>query len=226
MYFEVLSGKRDAQEIGGILLVPVSLILPIMFTGIIEEVGKVRAVEPRGEALILRVECAKVREDAGPASSIAVDGVCLTVVEVAADSVGFDVMPETLSKTALGVLKPGSPVNLERAMRVGDRLGGHFVQGHVDGVGTVTRVDAEGEWYLIAITAPELVKRYLIPHGSVSVDGVSLTVARLDPDEFTVALIPHTLENTGLGAKRAGDLVNLEADMLGKYVDSLMTERK
>lgn len=197
-----------------------------MFTGIIEEVGKVRAVEPRGEALVLRVECATVREDAAPASSIAVDGVCLTVVEVGEDSVGFDVMPETLSKTALGALNAGSPVNLERAMRVGDRLGGHFVQGHVDGVGRVTRVDAEGEWYLIAIAAPEIVKRYLIPHGSISVDGVSLTVARLEADEFTVALIPHTLDNTGLGSKKAGDPVNLEADMLGKYVDSLMAERR
>jgi riboflavin synthase len=108
---------------------------------------------------------------------------------------------------------------------VGDRLGGHFVQGHVDGVGRVTKVDAEGEWYLIAIAAPDIVKRYLIPHGSVSVDGVSLTVARLEPDEFTVALIPHTLDNTGLGSKKPGDPVNLEADMLGKYVDSLMAQR-
>lgn len=196
-----------------------------MFTGIIEEVGTVRAVEPRGEALVLRIACDKVREDAAPASSIAVDGVCLTVVEVGPDSVGFDVMPETLSKTGLGALKLGSPANLERAMRVGDRLGGHFVQGHVDGVGTVTHVDAEGEWYLIAISAPDIVKRYLIPHGSISVDGVSLTVARLDDDEFTVALIPHTLENTNLGSKKAGDAVNLEADMLGKYVGSLLAER-
>jgi riboflavin synthase len=197
-----------------------------MFTGIIEEVGMVRAVESRGEALILRVDCRTVLSDASPASSIAVDGVCLTVVEVGPDGVGFDVMPETLSKTALGALKPGSPVNLERAMRVGDRLGGHFVQGHVDGVGTVTKVDAEGEWYLIAISAPDMVKRYLIPHGSISVDGVSLTVARLEPNEFTVALIPHTIENTNLGRKMAGDGVNLEADMLGKYVDSLMQARE
>jgi riboflavin synthase len=196
-----------------------------MFTGIIEEIGTVRAVEPRGEALVLQVACDKVRQDAALASSIAVDGVCLTVVEASPDSVGFDVMPETLSKTGLGALTPGSPVNLERAMRVGDRLGGHFVQGHVDGVGTVTRVEAEGEWYLIAIAAPDIVKRYLIPHGSISVDGVSLTVARLDADEFTVALIPHTLENTNLGTKKPGDPVNLEADMLGKYVDSLMAER-
>lgn len=196
-----------------------------MFTGIIEEVGTVRAVEPRGEALVLRVECDKVREDAALASSIAVDGVCLTVVDVGSDSVGFDVMPETLSKTGLGALKPGSPANLERAMRVGDRLGGHFVQGHVDGVGTVTRVEADGEWYLIAISAPQIVKRYLIPHGSISVDGVSLTVARLEADEFTVALIPHTLEYTNLGSKKPGDPVNLEADMLGKYVDSLLAER-
>ncbi|HEY3268245.1 MAG TPA: riboflavin synthase [Armatimonadota bacterium] len=193
-----------------------------MFTGIIEEVGTVRAIEPRGEALALRVEARTVLEDARPACSIAVDGVCLTVVDVTEDTVAFDVIPETLSKTALGALRPGSPVNLERAMRVGDRLGGHFVQGHVDGVGTVTEVLTEGEWYMIRFHAPDIVARYLIPHGSISVNGVSLTVARMEGDSFMVGLIPHTLENTDLGSMKPGDTVNLEADMLGKYVDALL----
>jgi riboflavin synthase len=193
-----------------------------MFTGIIEEVGKVRAIEPRGAALVLRIEADTVREGTKPADSVAVNGTCLTVVEIDGETLGFDVIPETLSKTALGCLQPGDPVNLERAMRVGDRLGGHFVQGHVDGVGTVTEVDAEGEWYMLSFSAPEIVKRYLIPHGSISVNGVSLTVARMRDDGFTVGLIPHTLENTDLGNKKVGDPVNLEADMLGKYVDALM----
>lgn len=193
-----------------------------MFTGIIEEVGAVREIAPRGEALTLRVVASVVREDVKPSDSLAVNGTCLTVVEVADDALGFDVIPETLSKTALGALRPGDAVNLERALRVGDRLGGHFVQGHVDGVGRVVEVDAEGEWYTIWIAAPPMVRRYLIPHGSIAVNGVSLTVARLRDDVFAVGLIPHTLENTDLGLRRAGDPVNLEADMLGKYVDTLM----
>lgn len=133
-------------------------------------------------------------------------------------------IPETLSKTSLGQLEPGSPVNLERALCVGDRLGGHFVQGHVDATGEVINVYTEGEWYMITVRAPEEVRPYLIPHGSISMDGVSLTVARLSGDEFTVALIPHTLKLTNLGDKKPGDLVNLEGDMIGKYVLTLIRE--
>lgn len=196
-----------------------------MFTGIVEEVGRVREITPRGEALVLRVDARTVTEDVKPSDSVAVNGTCLTVVEQHEGGLGFDVIPETLSKTALGALKPGDPVNLERAMRVGDRLGGHFVQGHVDGVGHVTAVETEGEWYMLSFSAPPNVARYLIPHGSITVNGVSLTVARHTRDGFTVGLIPHTLENTDLGALRVGDPVNLEADMLGKYVDALMESR-
>lgn len=196
-----------------------------MFTGIIEEVGRVREISPRGDALVLRIKARTVLEGVKPSDSVAVNGTCLTVVEAAPDMLGFDVIPETLSKTALGALKPGDAVNLERAMRVGDRLGGHFVQGHVDGVGRVTEVETEGEWYMLSFSAPENVRRYLIPHGSITVNGVSLTVARMRDDGFTVGLIPHTLDNTDLGGKKAGDPVNLEADMLGKYVDALMKGR-
>jgi riboflavin synthase len=196
-----------------------------MFTGIIEEVGAVRAVEARGAAKVLVVACDTVRVDARVSDSVAVNGVCLTVVEIGEDVLGFDVIPETLSKTNIGGLSPGDAVNLERAMRVGDRLGGHFVQGHVDGVGRVTDVAVEDEWDTVSIEAPEIVRRYLIPHGSVTVDGVSLTVARTAPAGFAVALIPHTLEYTNLGKKRPGDHVNLEADMLGKYVETLLRGR-
>jgi riboflavin synthase len=193
-----------------------------MFTGIIEEIGTVRAIEARGEARVLVVGAETARSDARLSDSVAVNGVCLTVVGILGDGLEFDVIPETLSKTNIGGLRPGDPVNLERALRAGDRLGGHFVQGHVDGVGRVADVSVEGEWYTISIEAPANVRRYLIPHGSVTVDGVSLTVARLAPDGFSIALIPHTLENTNLGKKKPGDAVNLEADMLGKYVEALL----
>jgi riboflavin synthase len=196
-----------------------------MFTGIIEEIGTVREMEPRGAARVLVVSADTIRSDVRVSDSVAVNGVCLTVVEIGEDAVGFDVIPETLSKTTLGDLRPGDGVNLERAMRVGDRLGGHFVQGHVDGVGQVRGVAVEDAWYTITIAAPAVVQRYLIPHGSITVDGVSLTVARPAPDGFAVALIPHTLEYTSLGKKEPGDRVNLEADMLGKYVETLLRGR-
>ena len=195
-----------------------------MFSGIIEELGRVRSITPVGEALRLCVTAAEVSQGVKVSDSVAVNGVCLTVTEVSPATVCFDVIPETLSKTSLGQLGSGSPVNLERAMRVGDRLGGHFVQGHVDATGEVINVYTEGEWYMITVRAPEEVRPYLIPHGSISMDGVSLTVARLAGDEFTVALIPHTLKLTNLGDKKPGDLVNLEGDMIGKYVLTLIRE--
>jgi riboflavin synthase len=195
-----------------------------MFSGIIEELGRVRSITPVGEALRLCVTAAEVPQGVKVSDSVAVNGVCLTVTDVSPQTVSFDVIPETLSKTSLGQLEPGSPVNLERALCVGDRLGGHFVQGHVDATGEVINVYTEGEWYMITVRAPEEVRPYLIPHGSISMDGVSLTVARLSGDEFTVALIPHTLKLTNLGDKKPGDLVNLEGDMIGKYVLTLIRE--
>lgn len=195
-----------------------------MFSGIIEELGRVRSITPVGEAMRLRVTATEVAQGVKVSDSVAVNGVCLTVTNVSPDTVSFDVIPETLSKTSLGQLGPGSPVNLERALRVGDRLGGHFVQGHVDATGEVINVYTEGEWYMITVRAPEEVRPYLIPHGSISMDGVSLTVARLSGDEFSVALIPHTLKLTNLGDKKPGDLVNLEGDMIGKYVLTLIRE--
>ena len=179
-----------------------------MFTGIVREVGRVAAFD--GQRLVLDAETT-----AGEGDSVAVDGVCLTVL--AGDELAFDVVDETLARTTLGRLKPGDPVNLEPALRAGEPLGGHIVQGHVDGVGTV-RSTGGHTWFDVP---PELL-RYVVEKGSVTVAGVSLTVAAVDDAGFAVALIPHTLAATTLGSARAGDSVNVELDVLAKYVEKLL----
>jgi riboflavin synthase len=196
-----------------------------MFTGIVEHAGKVVSIQPAGEKTLLQVDLGPVAGDCRAGDSISVAGVCLTLTGAPRKGVGsFEAVRETLSLTTLGALRPGSLVNLERALRVGDRLGGHFVQGHVDGVGTVRASGGpEGAW-LLGVAAPPAVLRCLVGKGSVGVDGVSLTVATLDAEGFTAALVPHTLERTTLGALRAGDRVNLEGDLLGKWVRRLMEE--
>ncbi|HWG57300.1 MAG TPA: riboflavin synthase [Gaiellaceae bacterium] len=181
-----------------------------MFTGLVREVGRVAAFEGSR----LAVECAI---EAALGDSVAVDGVCLTVVDTRRGRLAFDVVPETLSR-----VKPfRARVNLEPALRAGEPLGGHYVQGHVDGIGTVERVAEEGDGARVAIAAPDLA-RYLVEKGSVAVDGVSLTVAALTDTGFEVALVPHTLAATTLSGLRRGDLVNLEADVLAKYVERLL----
>ena len=179
-----------------------------MFTGIVREVGRV--VEFDGSRLVVDAST-----DAAGGDSVAVDGVCLTVLE--GSRLAFDVVPETLSRTTLGELQPGDRVNIEPALRVGDPLGGHHVQGHVDGVGRV-RSTGEPVW----IDAPVEILRYSVEKGSITVDGVSLTIAAVDDDGFAVALIPHTLTATTLGELEPGDAVNLEADVLAKYVEKLL----
>ncbi len=191
-----------------------------MFTGIIEELGAVleRALDR------ITVSCRTVLTDADVGSSIAVNGVCLTVVDRGPGHLGFDLSEETLRRTSLARLSPGDPVNLERPVTLTTRLGGHLVQGHVDGVGEVDGVEAEpagGAW--LTIRPPAELLRYLVDKGSVSVDGVSLTVAGAEGDAFSVALIPHTLAVTTLGTARVGDAVNLEVDVLAKYVERLLT---
>lgn len=186
-----------------------------MFTGIVEELGRV--VDRRGARLIVAARKALDGTDLG--GSIAVNGVCLTVVERGSESLAFDVGPETFAVSALGDLAPGDPVNLERPLRMGDFLGGHLVQGHVDGIGIVASVARPDETARIRVEwqDPRLAP-YLIPKGSVAVDGVSLTVAALDEGAFEIMVIPHTLAVTTLGSARPGRRVNLEMDMIGKYV--------
>ena len=197
-----------------------------MFTGIVEEVGIVRAAVARGDVVRLELEASVVLEGAELGASIAVNGVCLTVVERAPAGLTFEMGPETLSRTSLGRLRPRARVNLERPLRFGGPLGGHLVLGHVDAVGTterVTRVESTTR-VRIALPGPELAA-LLIPQGSVAVDGVSLTVAALDGPAFEVMLIPHTLAATTLGRLEAGQPVNIETDVIGKYVARALAVR-
>ncbi len=192
-----------------------------MFSGIVARVGTVeRAVRSaEGVRLVVRAGFAAAPE---PGQSVAVNGVCLTVDRVDADRLEFVGVPETLSRTTLGSLHAGSRVNLERALRVGDELGGHWVQGHVDGVGTIAAVDRAEDGVRVAIDAPEGIRRFLAEKGSVTVDGMSLTVAAWRSPRFTVALIPYTLEHTIASDYRAGMLVNLESDLIARYLEGLI----
>jgi riboflavin synthase len=193
-----------------------------MFTGIIEELGRVRSVERRGEGVRMRVEARVVSEGTKEGDSVAVNGVCLTAVGLCGPRFGADVMEETLRRSALGELEQGSPVNLELALRLSDRLGGHIVQGHVDGLGVVGAVREEGFARIVTVEAGSEVLRYVVEKGSIAVDGVSLTVARVDDSSFDVSLIPETLERTTLGGAAVGRPVNLEVDMFAKYVEKLV----
>jgi riboflavin synthase len=195
-----------------------------VFTGIVEELGEVVVVNRLpGQAARLTVRGKAVLADARPGDSIAVSGVCLTVVDVDGDTFGADVMQETLDRSSLGALAPGDPVNLERAATLQTRLGGHLVQGHVDGTGRLVDRQPAEHWDRVTIEVPPDLVRYVVPKGSVAVDGVSLTVAAVDGRSFTVGLIPTTLDRTTLGRKRSGDPVNLEVDVLAKYVERLLT---
>jgi riboflavin synthase len=194
-----------------------------MFTGLVEALGQVREVEARGAGVRLNLDVpASPDWRLALGESLAVNGVCLTVVEVGPGRLGFDLAEETRRVTTLGDLVPGEAVNLERPLRLDARLGGHLVLGHVDGVGRVTGVHAEGDGRRLRVTVPPSLRPLLIPKGSVAVDGVSLTVAGLDGEGFTVALIPHTLAMTSLRTRGAGARVNLEMDVIGKYVRALM----
>ncbi|HEX6468016.1 MAG TPA: riboflavin synthase [Streptosporangiaceae bacterium] len=196
-----------------------------MFTGIVEELGEVIDVEPDGDAARLTVRGPRVAADAVHGASIAVNGVCLTVTDVKDDSFTADVVQETLRRSSLGALRPGSPVNLERPVRLADRLGGHLVQGHVDGVGAIVAREPGERWDVVTISLPAELSRYVVEKGSITVDGVSLTVVEAAARHFTVALIPTTLELTVLGRKEPGDPVNLEVDVVAKYVERLLAAR-
>ena len=197
-----------------------------MFTGIVEELGRVTAVEHGAESARLSVRGPLVTADAVHGASISVNGVCLTVVTVEAGEFTVDVMRETLERSSLGSVRAGDPVNLERAMRADGRFGGHVVQGHVDGTASILERIPGDRWEVVRFTLPQALARYVVEKGSITVDGVSLTVASVDEESFTVSLIPTTLELTTLGGKEVGDLVNLEVDVLAKYIERLLAARE
>jgi riboflavin synthase len=198
-----------------------------VFTGIIEELGTVESLLDQGDAVRLTVRGPLVVSDAAPGDSICVSGVCLTVAERGAETFSTDVMAETLAKSSLGGLVPGARVNLERAVTAATRLGGHIVQGHVDGTGSIVGRAPSEHWDVVEIAYPARLAPYLVDKGSVTVDGVSLTVVTVDDDQgtFTVSLIPETLARTTLGTKRQGDPVNLEVDVIAKYVERMLVTR-
>ena len=196
-----------------------------MFTGIVEERGTVASVEPLTNAERIAIRGSVALESVRPGDSIAVNGVCLTVVEIGPDIFTADVMAETLKRSSLGNAGVGSEVNLERAARLDSRLGGHLVQGHVDGTGQVLVIEPDPHWTLMRISLPSGLGRYVVEKGSITVDGVSLTVVSVDDEGFSVSLIPTTLSETTLGSRRVGDTVNLEVDAIAKYVERLMQGR-
>jgi len=191
-----------------------------MFTGLVEELGRVTVLESSGDGVRLRIAAETVMDDITMGASIAINGVCLTVVDFDDEHFSIDAVPETMDRSSLGSLQVGSTVNLERSVRAEDRLGGHIVQGHVDATTTITEIEAlnDGSFHyrfaLDADTAP-----YVVEKGSITIDGISLTIASLDEDQFSIAIIPHTAEVTTLGSRQVGDLVNLEVDVLAKYVE-------
>lgn len=193
-----------------------------MFTGIVEEIGTVEEIKRGQHSAVLKIRAAKVLEDAKIGDSIAVNGICLTVTTLLSNAFTADVMHETLNRSSLAGLKHGSAVNLERAMQANGRFGGHIVAGHVDGVGKITEIrrDDTAIWYTIA-AKPEIL-RYVVEKGSITIDGISLTVARVSAGQFAISAIPHTVSQTVLKERKEGDIVNLETDIIGKYIEKLM----
>lgn len=194
-----------------------------MFTGIIEEIGIIRNIVKGSRSIKLTITAKKVLENTNLGDSIAVNGVCLTVTALGKDGFTADVMPESMSKTNMGRLKPGDRVNLERALTLSSRLGGHIVSGHIDGVGDIINMEKDDNAVRVTLTSVPKVMKYIISEGSVALDGVSLTVAHLGDNDFTVSLIPHTAQVTTLLDKKVGDKLNIENDVVGKYVEHLLS---
>lgn len=197
-----------------------------MFTGIIEEIGKIKTVTRGARSVVVEVEAAVVTEGTKVGDSIATNGVCLTVTALTENGFRADVMPETMERSNLGLLRPGDRVNLERALCLNSRIGGHLVAGHVDGTGRIVGMDRDDTAIWITVSAPERILRYVIEKGSVAVDGVSLTVAYVDGEVFKVSVIPHTQKETTLTKKRTGDVVNLENDMIARYVEKFAGKKR
>lgn len=194
-----------------------------MFTGIIEEIGTVKNIVKGSRSIKLTIAARKVLENTNLGDSIAVNGVCLTVTALGRDGFTADVMPESMSKTNMGALKPGDRVNLERALTLASRLGGHIVSGHIDGTGEIIAMEKDDNAVRVTLTSVPKVMKYIVPEGSVALDGVSLTVAQLGENDFTVSLIPHTAQVTTLLDKKVGDRLNIENDVVGKYVERLLS---
>jgi riboflavin synthase len=197
-----------------------------MFTGLIEEVGKIKDVKASAGGITIKVQVEKAVEDIRIGDSVAVNGVCLTVTDIQGSTLSFDLSQETVSRSNLGSLKVGDPVNIERALKLSDRLGGHIVQGHVDTVGTVKRIIPRGEHTEFVIQFPQEFQDLVIEKGSVAVDGISLTINEIHGNEISINIIPHTIENTNLKYKKTGDSVNIEFDILGKYVKKILSKSK
>lgn len=194
-----------------------------MFTGIVEELGTVRSIRSGAHSAVLSIEGKKICSDIRLGDSIAVNGVCLTVTSYSGNTFSADVMHETLNRSSLGALRSGSHVNLERAMAADGRFGGHIVSGHIDGTGAVKSIKKDDNAYWYEISADEKLLYYIVEKGSITIDGISLTVAKVGNDSFQVSIIPHTMKETILAEKKAGDVVNLENDVVGKYVEHFMT---
>jgi riboflavin synthase len=196
-----------------------------MFTGIVEETGRVAAFKPGAEAWRLVLTADTVLQDAAVGDSIATNGCCLTIAQLDGKQVHFDVLEETRRLTNFGAFQPGSPVNLERSLRFGGKVGGHFVTGHIDTTGTIVTLEPRGKDHYLRIRVPAEFMRYIVHKGSIAIDGISLTIAEVSDAEFAVWLIPHTMLATNLHARRAGDAVNLEFDLLGKHIEKLLSYR-
>ncbi|RUT73400.1 riboflavin synthase [Ancylomarina longa] len=197
-----------------------------MFTGLIEEIGSIKSIQRGGKSIRLAVSASKIMDDLKLGDSIATNGICLTVISFDSKSFSADVMPETMSRTNFGLLGAGSSVNLERALRVGDRLGGHMVSGHIDGLGEIVGKEQDENAIWVKIAAPIDILKYIVEKGSIAIDGISLTVAEVDNKSFKVSIIPLTQSDTTLISKKPGDKVNLECDMTAKYIEKFLFHRE
>lgn len=193
-----------------------------MFTGIVEEIGTIKRIQQGQHSAVLEIQAKKILEDAKIGDSIAVNGICLTITTLQPQAFTADVMHETLNRSALATLGPKSHVNLERAMPIDGRFGGHMVAGHIDGTGTVSKVQKDDNAVWFTIQTKQELMRYIVQKGSIAIDGISLTVAKVENDNFSVSIIPHTIGQTILSERKPGDLVNLETDLVGKYVEKLL----
>ena len=197
-----------------------------MFTGLVEEVGLIRGLKPNGDGLAIEIQASKVVRDTIIGDSVAIDGVCLTVVRMGSDFFCVDAVSETVGRTTLVFKKVGSPVNLERAMAANGRFGGHFVQGHVDGLGTLVSIKQRSAGYWLTIEIPHTISRFVVEKGSIAIDGLSLTVAAIDENIVSAAIIPHTWNATSLNGKKAGEKVNIEVDLVAKYIHKMVQPHK